>query len=129
MNWNNVKLIWLREVRDQLRDRRTLFMIFVLPLLMYPLLGMSILQVSQFLREQPTKVLIVDLPQLEGLPPLVVENHFDSQWLSDPAQARLFDLQFQTAPHTETDPQYTSAVDRARQAIQQGEYQAVVAFP
>ena len=25
MNWKNVKLIFLREFRDQLRDRRTLF--------------------------------------------------------------------------------------------------------
>ena len=58
MNWNNVKLIFSREVRDQLRDRRTLFMIFVLPLLMYPLLGTSILQISQFLRAQPTRVLL-----------------------------------------------------------------------
>ena len=32
MKLSNVKLIFLREVRDQLRDRRTLFMIFVLPL-------------------------------------------------------------------------------------------------
>ena len=51
MNWHNVKLIFLREVRDQLRDRRTLFMIFVLPLLLYPLLGMSFFQVVQFMRE------------------------------------------------------------------------------
>src|SRR5215475_12007732 len=94
MNWANVKLIWLREVRDQLRDRRTLFMIFVLPLLMYPLLGMSILQVSQFLREQPTKVLIVNLPQLPDLPPLVEDDHFNPKWLSDPGQHRLFELLF-----------------------------------
>ena len=48
MNWSNVKLILVREVRDQLRDRRTLFMIAVLPLLLYPLLGMSFMQVAQF---------------------------------------------------------------------------------
>ena len=29
MNWKNVKLVFLREVRDQLRDRRTLFMVAV----------------------------------------------------------------------------------------------------
>ena len=34
MKWNNVKLIYSREIRDQLRDRRTLFMIAVLPLLL-----------------------------------------------------------------------------------------------
>ena len=62
MNWTNVKLILVREVRDQLRDRRTLFMIAVLPLLLYPLLGMSFFQVAQFMRERPTKALIVGLP-------------------------------------------------------------------
>jgi sodium transport system permease protein len=49
MNWRNVRLIYGREIRDQLRDRRTLFMIAVLPLLLYPLLGMSVFQLSQFL--------------------------------------------------------------------------------
>ena len=34
LNWRNVSLIFHREVRDQLRDRRTLFMIAVLPLLL-----------------------------------------------------------------------------------------------
>ena len=48
MNLHNVKLILLREIRDQLRDRRTMFMIFVLPLLLYPLLGMSLFQVRNF---------------------------------------------------------------------------------
>ena len=50
MNLRNVRLILFREIRDQLRDRRTLFMIFVLPLLLYPLLGMSLSQVVQFRR-------------------------------------------------------------------------------
>src|ERR1700722_8970750 len=76
MNRANVKLILLREVRDQLRDRRTLFMIAVLPLLLYPLLGMSFFQIAQFMRERPTKVLIVGLPKLEDLPPLVDGDHF-----------------------------------------------------
>jgi len=70
MNWKNVKLIFCREVRDQLRDRRTLFMIAVLPLVLYPLLGMSFLQISQFLRDHATKVLLIGLPDTEGLPSL-----------------------------------------------------------
>ena len=74
MNCTNVKLILAREVRDQLRDRRTLFMIFVLPILLYPLLGMSFFQVVQFMREQPTRVLVVGLPRAAaGLPPLFDE--------------------------------------------------------
>ena len=59
MNWSNVKLILAREIRDQLRDRRTLFMIAVLPILLYPLLGMSMFQMPQFMQEQPTRVLVV----------------------------------------------------------------------
>ncbi|MCG8584490.1 MAG: ABC transporter permease subunit, partial [Pirellulales bacterium] len=67
MSWNNVKLILGREVRDQLRDRRTLFMIAVLPLLLYPLLGMSFMQVMQFMQERPTKVLVIGEPDIELL--------------------------------------------------------------
>ena len=37
MRWSIVRLIWLREMRDQLRDRRTVFMIAVLPVLLYPI--------------------------------------------------------------------------------------------
>jgi sodium transport system permease protein len=44
MRWKIIRLIWLRELRDQLRDRRTLFMIAVLPLLLYPVLGFAVLQ-------------------------------------------------------------------------------------
>ncbi len=129
MNWRNIKLIFLREVRDQLRDRRTLFMIAVLPILLYPLLGMSILQVAQFLREQPTDVLIVGLPDLPELPPLVVDNQFDPQWLSDPNQKQLFKLHFSGGELSETGPEVASIEEQAKQAIHQGKYQAVVVFP
>jgi len=50
MSLTNVKLILMREIRDQLRDRRTLFMIAVLPILLYPLMGMSLFQVAQFMQ-------------------------------------------------------------------------------
>jgi sodium transport system permease protein len=55
----NVRLIFAREVRDQLRDRRTLFMIFVLPLVLYPLLGTAYLRLSQFRTEKPMSVLVI----------------------------------------------------------------------
>ena len=42
MFWTNVKLIYCRELRDQMRDRRTLFTIVVLPLLLYPILAMIV---------------------------------------------------------------------------------------
>jgi sodium transport system permease protein len=51
MRWPIIRVIWLRELRDQLRDRRTMFMIVVLPLLIYPLAGLGIMQfVAGFLQ-------------------------------------------------------------------------------
>jgi sodium transport system permease protein len=47
MRWSIVRLIWLREMRDQLRDRRTIFMIAVLPVLLYPIGGFGIMQLTQ----------------------------------------------------------------------------------
>ena len=39
-----IQLIWFRELRDQLRDRRTVFMIVVLPLILYPVLGAAVIE-------------------------------------------------------------------------------------
>jgi sodium transport system permease protein len=44
MRWSIIRLIWVRELRDQLRDRRTLLMIAVLPLVIYPLAGFGMVQ-------------------------------------------------------------------------------------
>ena len=79
MTWSNVKLILFRELRDQLRDRRTLFVIAVLPILLYPLLWMSFLQVAQFMREKPSKVLIVGARNLADLPSLAEHSPFASR--------------------------------------------------
>jgi sodium transport system permease protein len=46
MRWSIVRLIWLREMRDQLRDRRTIFMIAVLPMFLYPVAGFGIMQLA-----------------------------------------------------------------------------------
>src|SRR5438874_277687 len=72
MNWTNVRLILQRENRDQLRDRRTLFMIFVLPVLLYPLLGVTFMQLGQLAREEPTKVYVVGGENLPAEPALIV---------------------------------------------------------
>jgi sodium transport system permease protein len=70
MTLRNVRLILFREVRDQLRDRRTLFMIFVLPVLLYPLLGISLSQMKQFRSERPTRVLLIGAEGLFDNSPL-----------------------------------------------------------
>ncbi|QDT73910.1 ABC transporter permease subunit/CPBP intramembrane protease [Lacipirellula limnantheis] len=87
MQLKNVKLIYLREMRDQLRDRRTLFLIAVLPLLLYPLLGTSFFQLTQFLQKVEARVLVVGTRQLRSadwLPPLIRDNRFDLQLFDQP---------------------------------------------
>ncbi len=59
MNWSRIRLIFVREMRDQVRDRRTMFTIFVLPLLLYPFMGMLMLQVAQFHSEHAVRVTFV----------------------------------------------------------------------
>ncbi|MDR1493403.1 MAG: ABC transporter permease subunit [Planctomycetaceae bacterium] len=58
----HIFLLFQREVRDQLRDRRTLFMMFVLPLLLYPMTGIVFFQTGQFARQTAGRVLVI-LPQ------------------------------------------------------------------
>jgi sodium transport system permease protein len=66
MRWSIIRLIWARELRDQLRDRRTVFMVVVLPLLLYPILGFGLLQFALgFGRPQST----VGVVGAENLPP------------------------------------------------------------
>src|SRR5213078_2343241 len=59
MRWSIIRLIWFRELRDQLRDRRTLFMIAVLPLLIYPVLGFAVLQFALGFAEKPSRIGLV----------------------------------------------------------------------
>ncbi|MCX7422232.1 MAG: ABC transporter permease subunit [Planctomycetia bacterium] len=86
MNWKNIRLIFLREVRDQLRDRRTLFMVAVLPLMLYPALGIGMLQMTLLFTEQPRTVVILGekhLPQ----PQLLDGDRFVSNWFINPDDA------------------------------------------
>ena len=69
-------LIYAREMRDQLRDRRTLFTIAVLPILLYPLVGTLLLQIAQFTRQHPTSVCVVGTNHLVDVPPLLEGEQF-----------------------------------------------------
>ncbi len=69
--WRNVATIFGREVRDQIRDRRTLFMVFVLPLLLYPILGIGVLQLSAAFEAKPRTVVVVGAVNLPALPALL----------------------------------------------------------
>ncbi len=156
MNWSNVKLIWLREVRDQLRDRRTLFMIAVLPLLLYPLLGMSMLQVAQFLQDHPTKVLVAGWKPVAGLPPLIEQSvaapkaagekatntekessaaasqppavRFNSKWLSEDTR-KLLEITLADPAELQLSGDAAKDAGQVRQLMQEKQYDVVVVFP
>lgn len=79
MTWRNIKLILLREVRDQLRDRRTLFMVLVLPVLLYPGLGIGMLQMAMYFTEQPKVVVMLGADELPSVS-LLEDGHIAPQW-------------------------------------------------
>ncbi len=128
MKFDNVKLICLREVRDQLRDRRTLFMIAVLPILLYPLLGMSFLQMAQFRREQPARILVIGSEKLRSLPPLVDGSRFHVTLFSEPEQVGLLTVELMEFMG-EPKPGATSPLAYAQQAVQSGTCDAALYFP
>ncbi len=141
MNFKNVKLIFLREMRDQLRDRRTLFLIAVLPLLLYPLLGMSFFQLSQFMRNTAAKVMVVgeeELTQHDWLPPLLGAKQADRQFdlalfVNRPDEIASLKLVEEETTSAEDLPEHaivdSARLDVAREAIASGKVQVVLYFP
>src|SRR4051812_15560584 len=117
----NVKLIFLREVRDQLRDRRTLFTVLVLPLLLYPLMGALVFQVQQFLREHPSTVRLVGTAGLPEQPPLVAAGKLADK-LSDAGR-----LEIEVVPQTHLN--FDDLRKQAETDIRLGLCDAVVYFP
>ena len=90
MRWSIIRVIWMRELRDQLRDRRTIFMIAVLPILLYPLAGFGLLQLAAGLGQKPQVVGVYGVENLQpavpapadpqaAYPPLLVEGA-DGGW-------------------------------------------------
>ncbi|HTI51730.1 MAG TPA: ABC transporter permease subunit/CPBP intramembrane protease [Planctomycetaceae bacterium] len=82
LNRRNVKLIFLREVKDQLRDRRTLFMVAILPLLLYPALGLGMMQLKVLFQEQPRIVVVLGADRLPAEPRLLEGHRFAPEWFS-----------------------------------------------
>ena len=138
MKWSNVRLIFRRELRDQLRDRRTLFTIAVLPLLLYPLLGMIFLQITQFKREHPTHVLIVGAEALPESPALIDDESFVADFCT-PSESRLLKLDFAATDGSLSESKSYSfdtshgSLDQlhelAQTRIESGEYDLVLYFP
>ena len=133
MTISNVRLILAREIRDQMRDRRTLFMIVVLPILLYPLLGTSFFQLAQFLRAHTSRVLIVAAKKTGDLPPLFEDQRFSSALFSDADRADLLEPCFAAdEPKENNDGRPCSLSDpleNARLQVQSGRYDAALYFP
>jgi len=116
MNWRNIRLIFLREVRDQLRDRRTLFMIFVLPLFLYPALGIGSVQMQVTFTEQPRTVVILGTEHLPNLPDnnLLQEGKFRPELFDRPGESeKLLVLTDAVALGKDADPKQQQMLDQA----------------
>lgn len=123
MNWTNVKRIFNREIRDQLRDRRTLFTTLILPLMMYPILGLLMLQIAQFVSETSSKVHVIGKDAIADLPVL-----FDNKKFTDghaPEAGKLLDLDFFEGSEQSTSEVY----DHAKKLVDSDEFDAVIVFP
>jgi sodium transport system permease protein len=83
MSWKNIRLVFLREVRDQLRDRRTLFMITILPVLLYPMLGLGIVEMMLTFSEQPRVVVILNADDLPTSPALLDQSGIGKEWFEN----------------------------------------------
>ena len=125
MNFSSVLLIFRREFRDQIRDRRTLFTIVVMPIFLYPMLGMLFLQITQFMQQHPTRIRIIGASHLPDDPQLLDGDKFASAVLpsniSDTIQLSVL------GPSLETDPERLR--ERVQDEINRGEIDAVVFIP
>src|SRR5271154_4495450 len=97
MRWSIIDTIFRREVRDQSRDRRTLFMIFVLPILLYPILGIGVVQFSAAFEQKPRTVLVVGAEYLPEKPPLLnpQRDGFDPALFDTPAETSRLKVKLQ----------------------------------
>jgi sodium transport system permease protein len=123
MKWVNVKLIFQREVRDQLRDRRTLFMIAVLPILLYPLMGMVLLQFAQFIQAHPSKIMVLGMQHLPSQPALFVGDGIVPDL--SPEHEQLIEIVVDDTPVVRLD----DAAAVANQELYAGAIDAVIFFP
>ena len=125
MRWSIVGTIFGREVRDQLRDRRTLFMVFVLPILLYPILGMGIVQFTIMSERKPKSVIVVGVENLPGVPPLLnpARDGFDVGLFDAPGEAGYLRVQVAEPGSPWTRPEV------ARTNIRDGLAEAVVTVP
>jgi len=125
VRWSNLFVIFRHEVRDQIRDRRTLFMIFVMPILLYPILGFGASQFASALEQKPMVVVVVGAEYLPKAPALLNSNGngFSPALFDSPAGAERLVVRPEPASSPRGDPR------QSEQAIRDGKAQAVMVIP
>ncbi len=116
-------LIYLREMKDQLRDRRTLFTIAILPIMLYPLVGTLLLQMAQFTRQHPTTICIVGREYLEDAPELIDGVNFADGLVEESTNLSLFVYDWE-----EVD-QEDDVTAQAERWVRNGNYDTVIVVP
>lgn len=66
-----VSSIFRREMLDILRDRRTIFMMIIFPVVLYPLIGIVVSQLAVAFQEKPRRVVVVNPQALPKEPALL----------------------------------------------------------
>lgn len=120
MNRKNIRLIFMREVRDQLRDRRTLFMITILPVLLYPMLGLGLVEMMLTFSEQRRTVVVLNAEDLPREPAFLTEQGIDSRWLGteDDGASIMVVTDLETSPDA-ADPTLSRTRPRRDELLQQ----------
>jgi sodium transport system permease protein len=139
MRWSIIRLIWLRELRDQLRDRRTLFMIAVLPVFIYPLAGFGFMSFVAGYLKKTSKVEVLGAdnlppsplpaaarlalgpsPDPAGYPPLLVQDgdvqRFSPDCFESPDDANNLDVTTPARALPDADPsspEFAQSIDRS----------------
>ncbi len=125
MRWSNLYVIFGRELRDQIRDRRTIFMIFVLPLLLYPMLMFGIVQVLSAMQQKPRTVVVVGPEHLPNDAPLIAPDgrSFIPSFFDSPVDSERLVVQLERDAPPWNDRNY------AERAIRAGVASAVMWIP
>lgn len=131
MTWRNIWIVLAREIRDQLRDRRTIFMVAILPVLLYPLLGMTFFQIAQFMGEKPSRILVIGAREPFD-PPLFENTGFVESLFLSPQDMALLDVDFfreEASASGVGSPPNRDWRSLAEEAVQSDRYDAVLYFP
>ena len=114
VRWPNVLTIFRREVRDQLRDRRTLFMIFVLPILLYPILLMGGLKLLEAFDQKTRTIVLVGPDYLPENPALLnaARNGFEPSLFDIPSDSSRINVVLRPAKGQWLDPKFRERATR-----------------